>query len=217
MMSEGVYSVKLWLVRHGETEANVAGLYSGHAPTPLTERGMMQARTLGQLLQAVTFDRVLCSELERTHITADLLLGTRHIPRQIVPELNEMFFGDWEMRHHRDLQLEDAENYAAWCADWQHAAPTNGESFQHFAHRVRTFAEKLTHHPQPDHLLIVGHKGGLSLLIAMLLKLPAEAMWHFPVAHGTWSELELHADFATLRVLNSQARWQKEEEFRADH
>ena len=73
MMSEGVYSVKLWLVRHGETEANVAGLYSGHAPTPLTERGMMQARTLGQLLQAVTFDRVLCSELERTHITADLL------------------------------------------------------------------------------------------------------------------------------------------------
>ncbi|HCB3635143.1 TPA: histidine phosphatase family protein, partial [Klebsiella pneumoniae] len=25
--------MKLWLVRHGETEANVAGLYSGHAPT----------------------------------------------------------------------------------------------------------------------------------------------------------------------------------------
>ncbi|HBX9530532.1 TPA: histidine phosphatase family protein, partial [Klebsiella pneumoniae] len=24
--------MKLWLVRHGETEANVAGLYSGHAP-----------------------------------------------------------------------------------------------------------------------------------------------------------------------------------------
>ncbi len=209
--------MKLWLVRHGETEANVAGLYSGHAPTPLTGRGMMQAQTLGQLLQAVPFDRVLCSELERTHITADLMLGTRNIPRQIVPGLNEMFFGDWELRHHRDLRLEDAENYAAWCADWQHAAPTNGENFQHFAHRIRSFAENLTRSPQPDHLLIVGHKGGLSLLIALLLKLPAEAMWHFPVTHGAWSELELHADFATLRVLNSQARWQKAEEFRADH
>ncbi|MGN2427130.1 adenosylcobalamin/alpha-ribazole phosphatase [Raoultella sp. Lac2] len=209
--------MKLWLVRHGETEANVAGLYSGHAPTPLTGRGMTQAQTLGQLLQAVPFDSVLCSELERTQLTADLLLGARNIPRQIVPELNEMFFGDWEMRHHRDLQREDAENYAAWCADWQHAAPTNGESFPHFAHRIRTFAGKLTQHSQPDHLLIVGHKGGLSLLIALLLKLPAETMWHFPVAHGAWSELELHADFATLRVLNSQARWQKEEEFRADH
>lgn len=30
--------MRLWLVRHGETEANVAGLYSGHAPTPLTEK-----------------------------------------------------------------------------------------------------------------------------------------------------------------------------------
>lgn len=209
--------MRLWLVRHGETEANVAGLYSGHAPTPLTERGIAQAQTLSTLLRNVPVDNVLCSELERARHTTQLILGDREIPVRNMPELNEMFFGDWEMRHHRDLQLEDAENYAAWCADWQHAAPTNGESFQHFAHRVRTFAEKLTHDPQPDHLLIVGHKGGLSLLIALLLKLPAEAMWHFPVAHGTWSELELHADFATLRVLNSQARWQKEEEFRADH
>ncbi len=32
--------MRLWLVRHGETEANVAGLYSGHAPTPLTEKGL---------------------------------------------------------------------------------------------------------------------------------------------------------------------------------
>ena len=209
--------MRLWLVRHGETEANVAGLYSGHAPTPLTERGIVQAQSLSGLLRNVPFDNVLCSELERARHTTQLILAERDVPVRVMPELNEMFFGDWEMRHHRDLQLEDAENYAAWCADWQHAAPTNGESFQHFAHRVRTFAEKLTHHPQPDHLLIVGHKGGLSLLIALLLKLPAEAMWHFPVAHGTWSELELHADFATLRVLNSQARWQKEEEFRADH
>ena len=209
--------MRLWLVRHGETEANVAGLYSGHAPTPLTEKGIAQAQTLNNLLRNVPFDNVFCSELERARHTARLVLHDRDVPQRLFPELNEMFFGDWEMRHHRDLRLEDAENYAAWCADWRHAAPTNGESFQHFTHRVRTFAEKLTHHPQPDHLLIVGHKGGLSLLIALLLKLPAEAMWHFPVAHGTWSELELHADFATLRVLNSQAVWQPQEEFPPDH
>jgi alpha-ribazole phosphatase len=51
--------MKLWLVRHGETEANVAGLYSGHAPTALTERGIRQAQTLGKRLRAVPFQRVL--------------------------------------------------------------------------------------------------------------------------------------------------------------
>lgn len=56
--------MRLWLVRHGETEANVAGLYSGHAPTPLTEKGIGQAKTLHTLLRHAPFDRVLCSELD---------------------------------------------------------------------------------------------------------------------------------------------------------
>ena len=74
--------MKLWLVRHGETEANVAGLYSGHAPTALTERGIRQAQTLGKRLLAVPFQRAFCSELERTQRTASLLLGDRNVPRQ---------------------------------------------------------------------------------------------------------------------------------------
>jgi len=164
--------MKLWLVRHGETEANVAGLYSGHAPTPLTPRGVAQARALGERLRLAPFDKVFCSELARTGTTADLLLGDRAIPRERHPALNEMFFGDWEMRHHRDLQREDAENYAAWCADWQHAAPTNGESFQNFARRVSEFIPTLTDCRHLDHLLIVGHQGVLSLLTALLLQMP---------------------------------------------
>lgn len=36
--------MRLWLIRHGETQANVDGLYSGHAPTPLTARGIEQAQ-----------------------------------------------------------------------------------------------------------------------------------------------------------------------------
>ena len=209
--------MKLWLVRHGETAANVAGLYSGHAPTPLTERGIRQAQTLGKRLQAVPFQRVFCSELERTQRTASLLLGERNLPLECRAELNEMFFGDWEMRHHRDLQHEDAENYAAWCADWQHAAPTNGEGFQAFAGRVSGFTTTLSQYRELDHLLIVGHQGVLSLLIAQLLNLPNSAMWHFPIEHGAWSVVDLQPDFTTLRVLNSQAVWLAEEELRADH
>ncbi|HCT5601009.1 TPA: adenosylcobalamin/alpha-ribazole phosphatase [Klebsiella oxytoca] len=209
--------MKLWLVRHGETEANVAGLYSGHAPTALTERGIRQAQTLGQRLHAVPFERVFCSELERTQRTASLLLGERSIPRHTFAELNEMFFGDWEMRHHRDLQHEDAENYAAWCADWQHAAPTNGEGFQAFSERVCRFTATLSQYQELNHLLIVGHQGVLSLLIAHLLHMPASAMWHFPIEHGAWSLIDLLPEFTTLRVLNSRAVWLAEEELRADH
>ena len=97
--------MRLWLIRHGETQANVDGLYSGHAPTPLTARGIEQAQNLHTLLHDVSFDLVLCSELERAQHTARLVLSDRQHPVHIIPELNEMFFGDWEMRHHRDLML----------------------------------------------------------------------------------------------------------------
>lgn len=202
--------MKLWLVRHGETEANVAGLYSGHTPTPLTAKGQRQAQRLGEMLQQVPFDHVMCSELERTQHTARLLLGERDIPLTSNPLLNEMFFGDWEMRHHRDLQVEDKENYAAWCADWQHVAPTNGEGFSDFSRRVADFASELARYPYQN-LLVVSHQGVLSLLTARLLGMPTASMWHFRIDHGAWSIIDFTPEFTTLRVLNSRAIWLPDE------
>ncbi|MES3499098.1 adenosylcobalamin/alpha-ribazole phosphatase [Citrobacter portucalensis] len=199
--------MRLWLVRHGETEANVAGLYSGHAPTPLTERGIAQAQTLGTLLRNVPVDNVLCSELERACHTTQLILGDREIPVRNMPELNEMFFGDWEMRHHRDLTREDAENYAVWCNDWQNATPTNGEGFQAFSQRVERFITQLADYKTCKNLLVVSHQGVLSVLIARLLSMPAAAMWHFRVEQGCWSAIDFCDDFAVLKVLNSRAVW----------
>lgn len=199
--------MRLWLVRHGETEANVAGLYSGHAPTPLTGRGIAQAQTLGTLLRNVPVDNVLCSELERARHTTQLILGDREVPVRNMPELNEMFFGDWEMRHHRDLAREDAENYAVWCNDWQNATPTNGEGFQAFSQRVERFIAQLADYKTSQNLLVVSHQGVLSVLIARLLSMPAAAMWHFRVEQGCWSAIDFCDDFAVLKVLNSRAVW----------
>ncbi|HDT2307389.1 adenosylcobalamin/alpha-ribazole phosphatase [Citrobacter sp. Cb008] len=199
--------MRLWLVRHGETEANVAGLYSGHAPTPLTERGIAQAQTLGTLLRNVPVDNVLCSELERARHTTQLILAEREVPVRNMPELNEMFFGDWEMRHHRDLAREDAENYAVWCNDWQNATPTNGEGFQEFSQRVERFIAQLADYKASQNLLVVSHQGVLSVLIARLLSMPAAAMWHFRVEQGCWSAIDFCDDFAVLKVLNSRAVW----------
>ena len=203
--------MRLWLVRHGETEANVAGLYSGHAPTPLTERGIAQAQTLGTLLRNVPVDNVLCSELERARHTTQLILAEREVPVRNMPELNEMFFGDWEMRHHRDLAREDAENYAVWCNDWQNATPTNGEGFQAFSQRVERFIAQLADYKNSQNLLVVSHQGVLSVLIARLMSMPAASMWHFRVEQGCWSAIDFCDDFAVLKVLNSRAIWREGE------
>ena len=205
--------MRLWLIRHGETEANVAGLYSGHTPTPLTPKGVAQAKTLRDLLRAVPFDYVLCSELERAQQTAEYVLETRDLAIHSTPLLNEMFFGDWEMRHHRDLTLEDPESYAAWCTDWQNAIPTNGEGFQAFSARIEQAIALIHEYKETKkNLLIVSHQGVLSLTIARLLNMPASSLWHFRVDQGCWSAIDIQDDFATLRVLNSRAAWFAQDE-----
>ena len=204
--------MRLWLIRHGETEANVAGLYSGHSPTPLTPRGLAQAETLRDLLSVVPFDYVLCSELERAQQTAARVLQSRDLAVHTTPLLNEMFFGEWEMRHHRDLLREDAESYAAWCTDWQHAVPTNGEGFQAFSSRIERVIDLVNGLKSDYHnVLIASHQGVLSLLIARLLNMPAASLWHFRVDQGCWSALDIFDDYATLRVLNSRAIWRADE------
>lgn len=203
--------MRLWLIRHGETEANVAGLYSGHTPTPLTPKGLAQAQILGKLLSEVPFDRVLCSALERAQQTAGRVLERREITIETTPLLNEMFFGDWEMRHHRDLTREDPQNYAAWCNDWQNAIPTNGEGFQAFSARIEQVIAHLADIKDQQNILLVSHQGVLSLLIARLLNMPAASLWHFRVDQGCWSMIDMHDNFATLRVLNSRAAWRADE------
>lgn len=153
---------------------------------------------------------MLCSELERARHTARLVLEGRDTPQHILPELNEMYFGDWEMRHHRDLTHEDAESYAAWCTDWQNAVPTNGEGFQAFTRRVERFISRLDAFSDCQNLLIVSHQGVLSLLIARLLAMPATSLWHFRVEQGCWSAIDICEGFATLKVLNSRAVWRPE-------
>lgn len=96
------------------------------------------------------------------------------------------------MRHHRDLMQEDAENYSAWCNDWQQAIPTNGEGFQAFSQRVERFIARLSEYQHYQNILVVSHQGVLSLLIARLIGMPAESMWHFRVDPGCWSAIDIN-------------------------
>jgi len=197
--------MKLWLVRHGQTQANVDGLYSGISETLLTEQGVAQAVAVGNMLGQVAFEKVLCSELGRAQHTTQLILQQRQIPVVTEARLNEMNFGDWEMRHHRDLQRLDAENYAAWCNDWQNVIPKNGEGFQIFSQRVSEFAKALSSQTEAENILIVSHQGVLSLLIATLLNMPPASLWHFIIEQGAWSYIEIRDGFTTLRTLNNRA------------
>ena len=211
--------MRLFLVRHGQTEANLRGVFCGLTDLALTPLGVEQAGDVASWLADVAFADGVSSQLLRARHTADIVLAGHPLNAGINDQLNEMNFGEWEMRHHLDLQREDPEAWAAWVADWQQASPTGGESFIQFSNRVESVVQSLlstnshqtNRHQTNRHdnnQLLVAHQGVLSLMLARLLAMPAAAMWHFHFEQGAYSVLEIHDGFITLRAFNSRAAWQ---------
>ncbi|MBQ4227735.1 MAG: histidine phosphatase family protein [Clostridia bacterium] len=79
----------LYLIRHGESEANADGTHSGWSPVNLTEAGRAQAASARSLLDGVVFDRIYVSDIKRAQQTAELALpGRAYCYCSLIRELN---------------------------------------------------------------------------------------------------------------------------------
>lgn len=95
------------LTRHAESEYSVLGAVNGDpaVAVALTEAGRAQARRLGERLRDEPVNLCVTSEFGRVRETADLALAGREVPRLVLPELNEIGFGDYEGRPFEDYRV----------------------------------------------------------------------------------------------------------------
>lgn len=100
---------RVFVVRHGQTDWNIAGILQGHTDISLNDTGVEQARALGRRLAAAgftpeNFDVVVSSDLKRCRQTLEALfdgLGASSVPdhAEYTPELRERCMGDVEGMH----------------------------------------------------------------------------------------------------------------------
>lgn len=89
-------TLRLYLLRHGETAWSVSGQHTGRTDIPLTAHGEDEARQLGNHLQGIVFAHVLCSPLQRARQTCALtVLGQEP---EIEEDLSEWSYGEYEGR-----------------------------------------------------------------------------------------------------------------------
>ena len=157
--------LKLYIVRHGETEWNVIKRFQGQLNTPLTEKGMEKLRETGKKLENVLFDEVYTSELGRTVASAEIILNenrgyrNKKLELKKLAELNEVYFGVWQGLTYEEVFLkypEEANNYFYNVKNYK-AENVEAENLKDALERFLKGINKILNRHKSGNILVVTH------------------------------------------------------------
>jgi probable phosphoglycerate mutase len=138
--------MRLLLIRHGQTPANVLGQLDTAAPGPgLTELGARQAAAIPHALRDEPIDAIFTSTLFRTQLTADPLATDRDLEARVLQGLHEIEAGSLEGRNDRASARAYLETAFAWGSgdlDVRMPGGSDGHAFfERFDTDIETVAE----------------------------------------------------------------------------
>ncbi len=181
----------LTLVRHGETPANLDGVWHGSTDTLLTERGRAQAERVGAYIGETypESSALYASPRTRTLDTAAPIAQALGLEVQVEPGLAEYDLGEWEGRSYREL----AETEKLWerMKTEPDFAPSGGESPIQVRDRMAEALRRIDATHPDERIVVVTHGGALSLVLGDLLD-GDYSNWHRIMTNAAVSELELH-------------------------
>ena len=197
-------NTELYLIRHGETELNTAGVFYGWTDCGISEKGVMQAEDLADILQEVSFDAVISSNLCRAVVTAAIVSGCTPDEIRKDERLRELNFGDWEGLHFKEIREKHKNEWEKWSSDWKNTAPPKGENFLEFYLRIKSSIEDILSEFKGKRVLIVSHQGTMRVIPMILLGLDVEAYWSFTAEQGRYSHYEIDmSGHCIIRKINS--------------
>ena len=180
----------LLLVRHGETAANVTGIWQGSTDGILNSRGKMQAHAIATRLAAddLGIVAIYSSPLSRAANTAKIIAQEVGNPTlELTPSLAEFDLGEWEgltyeqLRHEK--RLWDKMNVDPAFA------PPGGESAVEFATRLVHGFQSIAGRHQGQTVLIVSHGGAIATALSMLIEQDGTRWTSYQMANCALSEL----------------------------
>lgn len=148
--------MKIYVIRHGQTELNVKGLINGQIGDALTPEGVKQAKTAAKSLPK-TIKHLYVSPLNRAKQTAKILNEELNVPMTFHDELKEVNFGGLQGTPYLD---EYKEKHMALKYDWG----PSGENVEQVKARVLKILEQIKEESGDEEALIVAHGGIVYLL-----------------------------------------------------
>ena len=158
--------MRIYVIRHGQSEANLRNVHAGWAQVSLTEKGTAQAISVGERIRDLHFDQVIVSDLIRAQQTAQLALPGREYKTDM--RIREISVGDLALRPVAECERELGETYLRNRARHDFT-PYGGENPDQMQSRVSAFMDELTTEPEDAQIAVFCHEGVIYCMLCHVL------------------------------------------------
>lgn len=168
---------RIFLVRHGETDWNVARRYQGQTDIPLNDKGKMQAQKVAKRLSGEKLAAIYASDLQRAFYTAEAI--ATHHKLSVVPmkAFREISFGEWEGSSFSSLDTGAREQIDKIFTDPANIEVPGGENFQQVQERaIYGIEELIAKHPN-DTIAVVSHGAAIRTILCHALGMKLDNVW----------------------------------------
>ncbi len=188
----------LVLVRHGKSEWNEKGLWTGWRDIPLAPKGFEEAKTTGEQLRDIHFDYAYTSALIRAQQTLDTILSEISQTPPITQDkaLNERDYGDYTEKNKWDIQKElGEEEFQKIRRSWDYPPP-NGESLKMVYERSVPYFESeiMPKLKEGKNIIIAAHGNSLRALVKHIENISEEEVASLEIGTGEAYVYQINAD-----------------------
>lgn len=185
---------RICVVRHGETDWNIAGILQGWLDVPLNERGREQSREWAKTFAARGFTRVYTSPLRRSLETAEIIAERLELPPPTSHEgLKERNFGDIQGIPKAELAELNPHVYQQILKRNPACSFPEGEEMEEFATRVLDAVMEIGGSNPRERVLVITHGWTMDVVTRQVAGLPVSAILHHKPKNGECVWLEATA------------------------
>ncbi|MEZ4389994.1 MAG: histidine phosphatase family protein [Polyangiales bacterium] len=192
-------ALQLVFVRHGESEGNRAGAFTGHSASPLTARGRAQAEAVARALGDDGVSALYASDLRRAVETASPLAALTGLGLVTRRDLRERDMGEWVGRTFADIEANAPEDWRRLRARDLDHRPPGAETHRECAARVGAALDEIVASHDEGSVVLVSHGVAIHHMLRHLLRVSDERTL-FHVENCAVQRLSRSAS-GTVRVL----------------
>ncbi len=201
-------TLRLLLVRHGETNWNREGRFQGQIDVPLNENGLEQGAKAAKFLENAPFQFAITSPLLRPKATAEAILQFHPgLELALEPELAEISHGAWEGKLEPEVESEYPGEIERWRTVPHEVQMPEGENLQQVWDRaiqawdqIIETAKNNPNYTKPIVGLVVAHDAINKVILCHVAGLGPEHFWQFKQGNGAVSVIDYPLAGGTPRL-----------------